>query len=970
MPLERRVTTLPASVSLWVFVGVGLAWFAPAEVLSQTAVPPSVEQAPAGIEVLLENCLECHHQGDPAGGLDLSTRAAALEGGVSGSALDEDAALDSLLWTRVDAGEMPPEEPLDESSRQSLKKWLRKGATWPTEPLDRLARSTKRRAGRDWWAWQPIRTTNPPALEADAWSRNEVDRFVWQELRERGLEPAAPADPRTLVRRLYFDLVGLPPPHSVVQAFERNPTEQAWQSLVEELLASPQYGEHWGNHWLDVARFGESQGFEYNQPRRGAWHFRDWVISALNRDLPYDEFVRQQIAGDSAGGQSIAELAPLGFLVAGPHNTVLGISDAMRQTARQEELEEMVGTLSQAFLGLTVNCARCHDHKFDPITAEEYYRFIGTLAGVQHSGRTVPSNLPIVERNQLEQRANELRGQLDQAYAARGAVGSNSSNRARTMLPRAANEKGVRYRLELSLSPTVWADGSQATEAEDRLAVELRDNSRVRLGRQVFSPGAWREAEERQVFRPFALEYVGSGEGGLSLELGSEQFTGRFAGAVDWIVCRRGDGAEVWREEFVPLQGDSATGLQSATGAAVHCRRGLERWTLEGLNAAHLVEYRPGEFALQIFSGFPDGPAAPETVEEKAWATDLALLESRLKSIELFTVGSVQPDRLRVLHRGDVRQPGKEVEPAALSLIIGLDGDLKLGPAASDAERRERLAAWITHPENGLFHRVAVNRVWHHHFGAGLVEKTSDFGFNGGRPSHADLIEWLAAWFRQQGYSLKALHRLIVCSKTWQQSSLPTDNALGAKASEIDQGNRLLWRQNPRRLTAEALRDAMLLHAGVLDLTAGGEGYQDFVIEKIGDAHYYRHSGESEPSCWRRSVYRFRVRGDRSPLLESFDCPDPSATAPSRNITTTPTQALALWNGELVLELAERLASRVQAENPGGTPAEWASGMWRMVLQRDPLAQEVVLASEFIEKHGLESLGRVLLNANEFLLVD
>nr|MCU0708662.1 DUF1553 domain-containing protein [Pirellula sp.] len=281
-----------------------------------------------------------------------------------------------------------------------------------------------------------------------------------------------------------------------------------------------------------------------------------------------------------------------------------------------------------------------------------------------------------------------------------------------------------------------------------------------------------------------------------------------------------------------------------------------------------------------------------------------------------------------------------------------------------------KLAQWVTSPDNGLFARVAVNRVWHHHFGVGLLEKTSDFGFQGGRPSHPELLDWLANWFREHGYSLKQLHRLILTSETWKQSSQLRDNLNASRALEIDRANRLLWRQNARRLGAESVRDSMLQIAGVLDLRMGGEGYQDFAIERIGDAHYYRHSGEIAPNLWRRSIYRFRVRGDRSPLLESFDCPDPSAATPVRNTTTTPTQALALWNNELVLEMSERVAARLRSEFPKVDSIALATAAWRVVLQRSPDPIELSMAERLVEEHGLEALARVLFNSNEFLLVD
>ncbi|MFM7117077.1 MAG: DUF1549 domain-containing protein, partial [Planctomycetota bacterium] len=329
--------------------------------LPLTASAQQAVQTDPGINIITTRCLDCHHSGDASGGLDLSQREAALNGGDSGAAIDPETPLESLLWARVDEDEMPPDHPLTKEEKLALKKWLKAGAAWPAQPIDRFARSTERRAGRDWWSWQPLKADQPPSDAADTWSRNDLDRYIWQRLRAENLQPSSAADPRTLVRRLYYDLIGLPPPNAVVEAFAAEPSDKNWTQLVDNLLDSPRYGEQWGNHWLDVARFGESQGYEYNEPRNGAWLYRDWVVEALNRDLPYNEFARQQIAGDSLVGPNTAGLAPLGFLVSGPHNTVLGVTETMKATARQEELEEIAGTLGQAFLGLTVNCARCHD---------------------------------------------------------------------------------------------------------------------------------------------------------------------------------------------------------------------------------------------------------------------------------------------------------------------------------------------------------------------------------------------------------------------------------------------------------------------------------------------------------------------------------------------------------------------------------------------------------------------------------
>jgi mono/diheme cytochrome c family protein len=938
--------------------------------LPLTASAQQAVQTDPGINIITTRCLDCHHSGDASGGLDLSQREAALDGGDSGAAIDPETPLESLLWTRVDEDEMPPDHPLTKEEKLALKKWLKAGAAWPAQPIDRFARSTERRAGRDWWSWQPLKADQPPSDAADTWSRNDLDRYIWQRLRAENLQPSSAADPRTLVRRLYYDLIGLPPPNAVVEAFAAEPSGKNWTQLVDNLLDSPRYGEQWGNHWLDVARFGESQGYEYNEPRNGAWLYRDWVIEALNRDLPYNEFARQQIAGDSLVGQNTAGLAPLGFLVSGPHNTVLGVTETMKATARQEELEEIAGTLGQAFLGLTVNCARCHDHKFDPITAEEYYGFIANLAGTTHGNRQAQSELAQHQREQTLARQAELQQQLEQSYRQRNANFSKSANRLSTSLPPSANRKSDSYQLEFSISPTVWADASQATSADDRIQVELYRADRTQLAAESFAPGDWIAADRKQSFQSKTVEYIGDGVGQLVLELGSLEHNGKFAGGIDSIRCRDQSGQLVWQEEFHPIQRDPAPGIQANTSLAVHCRLQFTGWKVEGLNAAHAVEFQPGEFALQIYGGVIDSPGVPESEQELAWVSELQAIQSALTGENLFTVVSTAPSGMRVYNRGDVRQPGKEVLPSALSLAANTTPAFGLDNVAPDPLRRQKLAEWLTAPDNALFLRVAVNRVWHHHFGTGLLPKTSDFGFNGGQPSHPELLEWLAHWFQQNGQSQKQLHRLILNSATWRQSSRAVDNPTQTTANRVDTSNRLLWRQNPRRLAAEELRDGMLLQTGLLDLKMGGPGYTDFAIEQIGAAHYYRHNGELDPSCWRRSIYRFRIRGDRSPLLDSFDCPDPSATAPVRNVTTTPTQALALWNNELVLEVSQRLADKLRAEQANQATPEFVSAAWMLLFQRQPTETERAAASELVDTHGLEALIRVLFNSNEYLLVD
>jgi hypothetical protein len=684
--------------------------------------------------LLTQHCLDCHAGPRPRGGLDLTRRQSALAGGDKGHAVVPGKPDDSILWQYVNAGKMPPKRPLPEKDKAALRAWIEAGAPWGTDPIDPFRVTTDLRAGYDWWSLRPVRRPDPPRVRREDWPRNPIDAFVLARLEEKGLRPAPEASPRVLVRRLYFDLIGLPPPPEEVEAFARDPSDRAYRALVDRLLASPQHGVRWARHWLDVARYGESDGFERNAPRPAAWHYRDWVVEALNADMPYDEFARLQIAGDVLRPNDPAGVRATGFLVAGIHNTVLGQNEVMRLTARHDELEDMAGTLGQAFLGLTVHCARCHDHKFDPVGMKDYYRLVASLAGVTHGERPV----------------------ADPAKGPRG--------------------------------------------------------------------------------------------------------------------------------------------------------------------------------------------QAP-----------------------VFAVKPQPPPATHVLARGDVRKKLDLVSAGGVAAAGGT-ADFGLAPGAPEGERRRRLAEWVARADNPLFARVAVNRLWHHHFGAGIVDTPSDLGFNGGRPSHPELLDWLAAELVARRFSLREMHRLIVTSAAYRQAA-----AGDPKGTAADAGNRLLWRKAPLRLEAEALRDAMLAAAGQLNPRLGGPGFHDVRTYHNNGTTYYEPTDPAGPEFHRRTLYRFSPRGERSALLETFDCPDPSAATPRRQVTTTPLQALALLNGSFVLRMADRFAERVAADvraaGQVGTDAK-VRRAFAVAFGRAPDADEARLAAAFAERHGLPALCRVLFNSNEFVVIE
>jgi len=573
-------------------------------------------------------------------------------------------------------------------------------------------------------------------------------------LQEAGLRPAEAADPRLLIRRLYFDLVGLPPTPEEVQAFIRDPSPAAYAEMVEKLLASPQYGERWARHWLDVVRFGETQGYERNLIRENAWQYRDWVIRAFNQDLPYDDFVRYEIAGDVIKPDDFDAVMATGYHVCGTWDQVghLEGSATMRTAARWDHIEDLVGTLGQGFLAMTINCARCHDHKFDPISHTDYYQVAATLGGVTQ-------------------------------------------------------------------------------EKEERSGLKLK-----------------------QADAPEAPEFKGK---------------------------------------------------------------------------AHVIL-------------------------------------------------SKQPPVFHVLARGDMRKPLDEVAPRGLEALarVGLSADFGLANDAPESARRLKLAEWLADPRNPLTPRVIVNRLWHYHFGRGIVDTPSDFGFNGGRPSHPQLLDWLASELISPSckaseaealkpWSLKHIHRLIVHSTAYRQTSLIENS----KAAEVDAENRLLWRFSTRRLEGEAVRDAALQVASALNPKMGGPSFRDMQFKMNNNGEFTDPTGDFNAEVNRRTIYRLWARSGANPMLQSLDCPDPSVAAPQRSKTITPLQALSLLNHSTMEKCAEQMAERLRKDVGDEVDKQVTRAYW-LAYSRPPTVEETKLARDFVAEAGLTQLCLVLLHTNEFLSVN
>ncbi|MEQ1861355.1 MAG: PSD1 and planctomycete cytochrome C domain-containing protein [Chthoniobacteraceae bacterium] len=732
--------------------------------------------------LLRERCVECHGAKKQKGGLRLDGREFAFKGGDDGAAIVAGKPDASPILQRVTSADedevMPPKgERLRAGEMALLRGWIAQGAAWPEHVGVKRDDPAKTH-----WAFQPVKR---PAVAGNA-----IDTLIGAKLAQSGLAMTPAADRRTLIRRLSFDLLGLPPTPERVEKFVADRDPLAYEKLVDELLASRHYGERQARHWLDVVRFTESDGFEDDMQRKEAWTYRDYVIDAFNDDVPYDQFVREQIAGDVMKPVTARGIAATGFLVAGPWDAVQRVTPSPlgRLQSREEQLEEIVGAVAQTFLGLTVQCARCHDHKFDPIPQADYYRLKAAIEGVDH-------------------------GALPRVHGVRRMLG----------------------------------------DAEDAEWVKATAPLRARL-----------DVLARQI-----------SELDRKLKAAKEKT-------------------------------DAATALNAERTAASAERDKAQR---------------------DLVTKFP---------------VTLA-----------FTGVRGEPKPTVIFARGDVKQRGESVVPAGLSVLREPAPDFGLAPDAPEGERRIRFAAWLSDARNPLAARVMVNRVWQQHFGTGFVDTPSDFGVNGGRPSHPELLDWLASEFVARGWSVKALHRLIVTSATYRQGA--------GSAAPGDADDRLLSRFPPRRLEGEVVRDAMLAMSGALNPQIGGPSFKPFTVTQL-NTYFYHLFDKDEPDFNRRTIYRMQIITGRSPFLDALDCPSPSITTPRRRATTTPLQALALMNDSFAVRQAEKLAQRI-----AGDVTTQVARAFEIVFLRPPRPDELAACVEVAREHGLATVCWTLVNASEFL---
>ena len=834
------------------------------------AVPAAGASQPdfaAEVEPILEQrCVQCHGEKQQLSGLRVDSREALLKGGQKGPSLRPGDSEGSFLYRHV-AGKAEPRMPfgstLAPDEIATLKRWIDAGAPWK-------AASGKAEADV-WWAFKEPQRVAPPQP-----STHPIDAFVHAKLAGDGIQQAPRADPQTLVRRAYLDLVGLLPPPSVVDEFANDPSKEAFARLVGKLLDSPRYGERWGRHWLDAVRYADSSGYEHDYDQPNAWRYRDYVIEAFNDDKPYDRFVQEQLAGDEVEKPSYDSLIATGMLRVGPR--VL-FREKDNPQYRFNYLDDMIATTGRVFLGLTVDCARCHDHKFDAISQMDYYRTMAVFFPYIRYEFPLADDATVA-RHQAETDAVNARIEPVQKQIAAIEAPYRKLARAKTL---------ERFPEEIQIA--------LRTPEADR------------------SPGQQLLAAQVETMTPIGhAEFISDQDKAKIVEL---------------------------KAQVSELEAQLPDPLPMAMGV----RDGDYRFAPNGLGD----EVQPGKGDREDFSGI-----------EGTW----------------LPTNDYRPPPTHFLPNADYRTKGKTVEPGYIeALAKGRTFEPNPPEHRVSTGRRLALAKWITSPGNPLTARVMVNRIWMHHFGEGIVYTASNFGSMGTRPTNPQLLDWLATEFVNHGWSIKAMHRLIMTSDTYQMASAHADPA----ASKADPGNKLLWRYRQRRLEGEVIRDIILGAAGNLNLEAGGPGFFPPIPQEVRDSFPKGKWDMTEPGpeSWRRSIYAYAKRGLRYPLFEVFDQPNMNVTCERRTTTTVPTQALTLLNNDFALRQARYFAQRVAGV--AATNAERVSEAYRIGLSREPTDAEMAANLEFLERQAkyhkgdslaaLTDLCDVILNLNEFLYV-
>jgi len=930
------------------------------------AQSPAVDFGRQILPILAKRCFHCHGPDKGESGLRLNKRDTALAAAESGTPVivPGDAAKSSLLAriTSTDESDrMPPEGArLSAGEIELLRKWIIEGAKWDEH-----------------WAFRTPVPQQPPQVKNPTWVSNAIDNFVLAKLEQNDLLPAPPAEKVALLRRVFYDLTGLPPSTADVDAFLANSSPDAYERVVDRLLDSPRYGEHWARHWLDLVRYADTNSFERDGRKPHAWRYRDYVIRSLNDDKPYTHFIREQIAGDELPNPTGDMLVATGFYR-------LGLWDdepADRLQARFDELDDIVATTSQVFLGLTFNCARCHDHKIDPISQRDYYGLVAFFQGLNGHA----SNGPNIERPYFESDVDRA------AFAEATAALERRRNDTQTELVDIEQEFRAKF---------VASQASQRPlEQSDLDDLEYR-----------FYRDHWDSLPDFEKIKPETMGKLPQGKFDTSLATRETEFGFVFTGVLIvpqdgeytfWLDSDDGSRLLLDTEEVLRYDGIHGTGnprtakLPLKAGRTpirleyfqrVHGQGLIVHWAGPGLprrllSTADSKDPKGIDFAAAMKSNGPELLGKKRFAEYETLRKQLDRLKAEQPNAKYalcVTERGANPADTFVLSRGNAHVPGEKVVPAFPAILGGGVAQIPVPPAGSKSSgRRSVLADWIASPRNGMTARVMVNRIWQHHFGRGLVRSSNNFGQLGDPPTHPELLDYLAGEFVRNGWRLKPLHKLILMSNTYRMSSQANESALTK-----DPQNQLIWRFDMRRLSAEELRDSIHAVTGVLNLTMYGPGIFPEISAEVlaGQSRPGEGWGKSTPEEQaRRSIYIHVKRSLITPLLADFDFADTDSSCAARFATTQPTQALGMLNGAFLNQQATVFAERLRREAGDDRTAQVQLAL-RLALGRKPDQPSVSRGLALIEslenshqlnpKKSLEYFCLFVLNLNEFVYLD
>jgi len=957
--------------------------------------------------IFQQRCVSCHQQRFLKGGLDLSSLRTLLKGGESGPAIVPGRASESLLLDMIagDEPEMPKTgKKLTPQQIKDITKWIADGAQWPKNLVLRDARY-------EWWSFQPLQKPAIPTIEKSLQSsvRNPIDNFIFEKQKELGLRPSAEADRRTLIRRLTYDLHGLPPTPEEIDAFINDKSPRAYEKLVDRLLASPRYGERWARHWLDVVHYGDTHGYDKDKRRPNAWPYRDYVIRAFNEDKPYSRFVKEQLAGDVLYPGNPDGVIATGFIVAGPWDYVghveLREGTVDKKITRNLDRDDIVTNTMLTFNSLTVQCARCHNHKFDPIYQEEYYSLQAVFAGIERANRSYDADTKTAMlRKKLAERQQVLLSEktgIEQRIRTQAGKRLPQLERQIAILQKNLNKKkrpefGYHSQIEKSQNVTKWVqiDLEQVREIEKIVYVACHDTF-AGIGAGFGFPVRYKiQLSNDANFQHDVIDLVNHTTEDVpnpGIQSQSVDHVGKHARYLRITATKLAPR----QNDYIFAMGEvsvfDAEGKNLSTGKIVTSLDSIEapvRWQKKNLVDGYYFGVSNTAAKTKIANLEREKKRLLKKFTSEQDTEKLKQLEMSLRHITFernklpkmqmvyaaantfsnqgnFAVSPQnKPRPIHLLKRGSVKSPGKEVGPGTVALFSRLPARFSSQTENDEGGRRAALANWIANSRNPLTWRSIVNRVWQYHFGKGLVSSPNDFGHMGAKPTHPKLLDWMAINFRDGHQSMKELHRLIVTSAVYRQVS-----ASNPPLEKIDKNNRYLWRGHRQRLDAESIRDTVLAVSGKLDLKMYGPGYDLFGFKDDHSPHYwYDKYNVDDAKTYRRTVYRFVVRSVPDPFMETLDCADPSQQVARRNQTITALQSLALLNNRFMVRQAEHFANRLKKENK--TRLAQIRSAYRLSLGREPTKKELAALIPFAKKHGLKNLCRLIFNLNEFVFVD